>query len=162
MAAVLLHASKPDGLEQLELVSVLHLTCQELDGGGGARPACHIQFAPEPRRTALINGQEHSHTHVIVESSGKTGNGRSQTCWEKAGKHFYHIGTGTFVDPRQNRRSGRRWTKRRDRSVKATAELVVGTRWTFRTTRNSQKGEISTACERHVSSAELSDLDFLQ
>lgn len=33
MAAVLLDASKPDGLEQLELVSVLQLTCQERGGG---------------------------------------------------------------------------------------------------------------------------------
>lgn len=36
VAAVLLDAAKPDGLEQLELVSVLQLTCQELDGGGKA------------------------------------------------------------------------------------------------------------------------------
>lgn len=39
MAAVLLDASKPDGLEQLELVSVLQLTCQELDDGGGGGEA---------------------------------------------------------------------------------------------------------------------------
>lgn len=37
VAAVLLDASKPDGLEQLERVSVLQLTCQELDDGGGWR-----------------------------------------------------------------------------------------------------------------------------
>lgn len=47
-AAVLLDASKADGLEQLALVSVLQLTCQELDGGEKARPACHFQFVPEP------------------------------------------------------------------------------------------------------------------
>lgn len=45
-----LFSSKPDGLEQLERVSLLQLTCQERGGGGGgeARPVCHFQFVPEP------------------------------------------------------------------------------------------------------------------
>lgn len=122
MAAVLLDASKPDGLEQLELVSVLQLTCQELDGGGeGEARLPHPVCSRTIKSLLEINGRETrelvvaagSHTPVVVvlnllERQEMEG---VKTCWEKAGEallsHWYRNRPGSTSE-QEPARSGRR------------------------------------------------------